>query len=129
MDLWKEFIIFAEGKGLLPTEALSRIATIRSYRIETLKPKGKKGKQTRSPYYLRFIERSPCIICGSKRGVLPVLFTLSGKMTANRASDYNALPICTKCSDSKEAVSTLQPYTQMLQLRFLQTYLQCVEGT
>lgn len=129
MDLYKEFVEFAESHNVTPKEALSKIAAIRSFRPETMKPKGKKGKRTRSPYYLRFIEKAPCVFCGGVKGVEAMLVKPDGSITVNRASDYSALPICKKCADYQTNRDALVLFHKVLQVRFLQTYLQCIEGT
>ncbi len=133
MDIYKEFKTFCEGHNLSVQEALGKIAVIRSFRPDTMRPEYKdptRKKQTRSDSYLRFIKNTPCIGCGRKiKDVEAVLFNDEGKDVKKRASDYSALPLCKFCKKDKKIILSIKPRLHYLQSKMLQTYLRFIEGT
>lgn len=129
MDLWLEFKRFAKSHGLRPQDALGKIASIRSYRKQTMKPSKSSGP-SKSPYYERFIKELPCIGCDRIQYVKAVPLTDEGELGVfKECSSYTCIPLCKKCAEMEVVREQIMFRFREIQFGLLTTYLRCVEGT
>ena len=56
---------------------------------------GRPQKTARDAHYLRWLKTFPCVSCGTSTWIDPAHFGPHG--TGQKASDYDALPLCRKC--------------------------------
>jgi len=126
--IWKDFKQFSEKHQKSAFDMLTYLQLIRFYHLRNneLKKLKKLNTYHRSHLYFQFLRTFSCVICGGRHAKIR-RFNKKKNITHTYASDYRALPVCSKCVGDKRTLQLFKVHIEDHISTFNRAYIQLLE--